>query len=147
LYDFSETSDKKLEQIKSIVYAEDKNSTEKEASSIILPTNLKIVKKNKDKWNMVDCETCEAWKDNPDLCKKCVEEYNSDEEESIVDRAYKQYEEDLGVTVMVDSFKLILDAIDDAIDTYESLAINLKGDDIEDILDDFRNLQTKLTKY
>jgi len=147
VYDFSETSDKKLEQIKSIVYAEDKNSTEKEASSIILPTNLKIVKKNKDKWNMVDCETCGAWKDNPDLCKKCVEQYNPDEEESIVDRAYKQYEEDLGVTVMVDSFKLILDAIDDAIDTYESLAINLKDDDIENILDDFRNLQTKLTKY
>lgn len=141
VYDFSQTSAKKLEKIKDIVYAEDE-----EKSSIVLPHNLKIVKKSRDKWNMVDCDTCRAWEDNPDLCKKCMEQYELDTE-STVDKAYRQYEEDLGSTVMIDSFKLVLDAIDDAVDTYESLAINLKNDEIENVLNDFRNLQTKLTKY
>lgn len=130
VYDFSETTDEDLVDIKNKINGIDKKL-------IMIPPVIKLDNKKK-----IGCDKCNAWRSNPKLCESCISDNDHD-----MDAAYKEYEEQIGAQVIHDSFKVVLDSIDDSIDTYESIAIDLKDDEIEDVIDDFRKIQTKLTKY
>lgn len=125
-YDFSETSVTDLLEIRAKL----------SGKTIALPAPVVETK--------IGCDKCDAWRSNPALCETCI---SDDEVETSMDKAYSDYEKHMGSTVMFESFKAINDAIDDSIDTYDSLSIDLKDQDIEELLDDFRKLQSKINKY
>lgn len=131
IYDFSETTDEDLKDIKERIYGKDKKI-------ITLPIN----KKSDTDGNT--CAKCDLWRTDPTFCQNCSWEVNDDD----IKNAYKEHEDaKLGCQVIYSTFKPVLSAIDESVDTYDSIAIDLKDDEIEDLIDDFRKIQTKLTKY
>lgn len=128
--DFSQTEEDKLKLIQSTINGsedtakkEDNSTKDNSSNGVELPD---------------ECSKCNKWITNQHFCVNLcpVSRGYSDD--------YDDYQIELGKLALKDSFKTVEDAIDEAVDTYDSLAIDLKSEQISDAITDLKIVKTKL---
>lgn len=123
---FSETSDEKLKLIDETISGKSKKESDTIAKDIANSYGYSLPP---------ECETCNKWSTDYEYCSKKCPLY-----ETIGD----DDNHEMAVTTIKSSFKEVEDAIDTAIDVYESLSIDLKDDKVEEIIDSLKETKIKL---
>lgn len=152
-YDFSHVTDEDLQDILKNL---EKESIKKDNKVITLPVSDKNRKEIKPPSDF-NCADCEVWRYNEHFCSDyCLGIENSDkdklaESNKAFELAYAYQDDEtneaMGKEVMLDSFRNTCNAINDCIDTYDSLAVDLKDEDVTDVIDSLKEVSTKLNKY
>ena len=125
--DFSFSSEEKVRILKSTI----SGNSEKEN------TIIKDVSNSYGYSIPSECEKCNKWSTDYQYCStQCP----------IIDKPdyNDSSDQELGITTIKESFKEVEDAIDTAIDTYDSLAIDIKNQDVEDIINKLKEVKGKL---
>lgn len=120
--DFSKTDDDQLGKILELVHFKKKEEPKDTTNTYGYSLPL-------------ECETCNKWSTDYDFCARSCPIYAKEDDSA---------EYDLALTSMKSSFKEVEDAIDTAIDTYESLSIDLKKDNVESVIDVLKETKNKL---